>query len=408
MPRILQINTCITQSTGRITQQIGERAIDNGWESFIAFPAREPMTKSRSHLIHIGNKADQYFHALMTRIFDCCGFLSRCATKRLIKQIEEIKPDVIQLHNIHGYYINIPVLFEFLKRSRIPVVWTLHDCWAFTGHCVHYTCVNCMKWKNGCFDCGRKQSYPNSYLFDRSKQNYNAKKKAYANMPNLTIVPVSFWLGRVTSQSILGQYPIHVIQNGIDVNVFRPRPDTIVNVRKRYGLEGKYVVLGVATGWSEEVGMSTFFYLRKHLANNFAIVMVGCTPDILEKLPQDIVGIARTNNVEELAELYSAADILFNGSYQETFGLVTAEALSCGTPVIVYNATACSEIVTNATGYIAEPRSKEQVLEYILTDSNFSMEYRQARSCKCRQYAIEHFDRDKKFQEYVNLYNSLI
>lgn len=136
--------------------------------------------------------------------------------------------------------------------------------------------------------------------------------------------------------------------------------------------------------------------------------MVGCTPDILEKLPQDIVGIARTNNVEELAELYSAADILFNGSYQETFGLVTAEALSCGTPVIVYNATACSEIVTNATGYIAEPRNKEQVLEYILTDSKFSMEYRQARSCKCRQYAIEHFDRDKKYQEYVNLYNSLI
>lgn len=407
MAKLLQINTCITQSTGRIAQQIGEEAMSEGWDSYIAFPAREPITASRSKLIHIGWKADQYFHALMSRIFDCCGFLSRYSTKKLIKQIETIKPDVIQLHNIHGYYLNIPILFKYLKRSGIPVVWTLHDCWAFTGHCVHYTCVNCMKWKTGCYDCPRKKTYPTSFVFDRSKQNYIAKKKAYANMPNLTIVPVSYWLGDVTSQSMLGQYSIHVIQNGIDMNVFRPRTDAIAKVRKQYGLESKYVILGVATGWSEEVGLSTFFRLRKHLPSHFAIVMVGCTQEILKQLPEGIVGISRTNNVDELAEIYSAVDILFNGSYQETFGLVTAEALSCGTPVIVYNATACSEIVTVETGYIAEPKNEEQVLKYIVEDSNLCVELRKSRSQKCRDYALQHFDREKKYQEYIHLYKEV-
>ena len=406
--KLLQINTCITQSTGRIAQQIGEKVIANGWESYIAFPARVPMVESKSHLLHIGSKFDQYFHALMTRIFDCCGFLSRRATKRLIRQIEEIKPNVIQLHNIHGYFINVPILFDYLKKSGIPVVWTLHDCWAFTGHCVHYTCIDCFKWKTGCSYCPRKNSYPNSYVFDRSKQNYKAKKKAYANMPNLTIVPVSYWLGVVTNQSMLGNYPIKVIQNGIDVNVFRPRTDAIEGVREKYGLMDKYVILGVATGWSEEVGLSTFFRIRKKLSSDFAIVMVGCTPEILKQLPEGIVGISRTNNVDELAEIYTAADILFNGSYQETFGLVTAEALSCGTPVIVYNSTACPEIVTSETGYIAEAKDEMQVLKYILEDSSLSADVKEERIAKCRKYALEHFDKEKKYQEYLNLYESII
>lgn len=227
-------------------------------------------------------------------------------------------------------------------------------------------------------------------------------------MPNLTIVPVSYWLGVVTNQSMLGNYPIKVIQNGIDVNVFRPRTDAIEGVREKYGLMDKYVILGVATGWSEEVGLSTFFRLRKKLSSDFAIVMVGCTPEILKQLPEGIVGISRTNNVDELAEIYTAADILFNGSYQETFGLVTAEALSCGTPVIVYNSTACPEIVTSETGYIAEAKDEMQVLKYILEDSSLSADVKEERIAKCRKYALEHFDKEKKYQEYLNLYESII
>lgn len=408
MLKLLQINTCITQSTGRIAQQIGEKAIDEGWESYIACPARAPIVASKSKLIKIGSKADQYFHALMTRVFDCCGFLSKYATRQLIKKIDNIKPNVVQLHNLHGYYLNIPILFDYLKQSGIPVVWTLHDCWAFTGHCVHYTCVECNKWKTGCYACPRKRSYPNSFVFDRSRQNYAMKKKAYSNMPNMTIVPVSFWLGDVTQQSILGTYPIHVIQNGIDVNIFRPRIESAYRIRTKYGLENKYVILGVATGWSEEVGFSTFFRLRNQLSSDFAIIMVGCTSDIIKQLPDGIIGIARTNNVDELADIYSTADILFNGSYQETFGLVTAEALSCGTPAIVYNATACSEIVTEETGYVAEAKNEIQVLKFILYDKELSHEERKKRSKLCREYAIEHFDKEKKYNEYVDLYKQIL
>lgn len=408
MKKLLQINTCITQSTGRIAQQIGERAISDGWESYIAFPARAPKIESKSHLVLIGTKIDQYVHALMTRIFDCCGFLSKRATKRLIHTIDVIKPDVVHLHNIHGYYINVPILFEFLKKKGIPVVWTLHDCWAFTGHCVHFTCVNCYKWKTECHNCPRKNSYPNSFVFDRSRHNYRAKRKAYSNMPNMTIVPVSHWLGDITRQSILGAYPIHVIQNGIDVNVFKPRPNSVEHVRVQYGLQRKYVILGVATGWSEEVGLSAFIYLRKMLPHDFAIVLVGCTPDIQAKLPEGIVGIPRTNNVDELAEIYSAADILFNASYQETFGLVTAEALSCGTPVVVYASTACPEIVTPETGYVAPAKDVNQVLDFIVHDAQLCQGERLSRSNKCREYALSHFDKQNKYNEYMQLYCMII
>lgn len=408
MKRLLQINTCITQSTGRIAQQIGETAISNGWESYIAYPARAQKVESKSHLLVIGNKFDQYFHALMSRAFDCCGFLSQRATKKLVRQIIQIKPDVIHLHNIHGYYLNLPILFDFLRESRIPVVWTIHDCWAFTGHCVHYTCVDCMRWKNECHDCPRKNSYPNSLLFDCSKRNYELKKKAYENIPNLTIVPVSYWLGHEVSQSILGKYPVRVIQNGIDVNVFSPRRNTVEKVRKKYGLCGKYVILGVATGWSDEVGLSTFFRLRKELSDDFAIVMVGCTIEIIRQLPKGVVGVPRTNNVDELAEIYTAADILFNGSYQETFGLVTAEALSCGTPVIVYDSTACSEIVTNETGYIVESRNEQHVLDCLLKDFELREDERLQRSVKCRTYAVSHFDKNEKYKEYLKLYKEVL
>ena len=408
MKKLLQINTCITQSTGRIAQQIGEKAIADGWESYIAFPAREPMVDSKSHLNYIGTKFDQYMHALLSRIFDCCGFLSRRATKKLVKQIDALKPDLIQLHNIHGYYLNIPVLFEYLKKSGIPVVWTLHDCWAFTGHCVHYTCVDCFKWKTGCFDCPRKKSYPISLVFDRSKHNYTAKVKAYADMPNLTIVPVSYWLGDVAGQSMLGKYPIHVIQNGIDVNVFRPRTETVAKVRDQYGLVGKYVILGVATGWSEEVGLSTFFRLRSSLSENFAIVMVGCTQDVLEKLPEGIVGISRTNNVDELAEIYTAADILFNGSYQETFGLVTAEAMACGTPVIVYDSTACPEIVDNDRGRIIPVGDFNKLIAAILSLEALTRTEKELMSASCVDYVKNNLDKNQKYQEYIELYNLLL
>ena len=366
------------------------------------------MAESQSHLLHIGTQADQYLHALAARVFDCCGFLSRRATRKLIRQIEEVKPDVIQLHNLHGYYLNIPLLFDYLKQSGVPVVWTLHDCWAFTGHCVHYTCVNCFKWQTGCFDCPRRKSYPSSFVLDRSKRNYMAKSKAYSGMPDLNIVTVSHWLGDVCASSMLGDYPIRVIQNGVDLDVFRPRTEAVKQIRSKYGLSDKYVILGVATGWSEEVGLSAFGVLREHLSDDFAIVLVGATPEVMRKLPDGIVGIPRVSNIDELAAIYSAADILFNASYQETFGLVTAEAISCGTPAIVYDSTACPEIVTPETGYVAPAKDVNKVLDIIRRDAEISPSDRADRAGRCREYALDHFDVHSRYQQYIDLYKSLL
>ena len=408
MPKVLQINTCLTQSTGRIAQQIGEKAIDEGWESYIAYPARVQETESKSSLIKIGTRLDQYFHALLSRLFDCCGFLSFRATNQLISTIRAIQPDIIHLHNIHGYYLNIPLLFDFFKKAGIPVVWTLHDCWGFTGHCVHYTSANCYKWRTGCYSCPRKKSYPASLLLDRSRHNYELKKRAYSNIRNLTIVPVSFWLGEVVNQSILNKYPIKVIQNGIDINTFSPREERVKDIKQKYNIKGKFIILGVATGWSEEVGLSTFIRLRKELPADYSIVMVGCTPEIRNRLPDGIICIERTNDTEELAAIYTASDVLFNGSYQETFGLVTAEAMACGTPVIVYNSTACPEIVNNERGRIIPVGDFRRLIKAIESMRNLTHDERKQMSKACVEYVRSNLNKDNKYQEYIQLYKSLI
>ena len=409
MPILFQINTCINKSTGRIAQQIGEEVWSHGWGSYIAYSVREPSCTSSSNLLPIGSKWDVYRHAILSRIFDCQGLLSKHSTIQLIKKIRLVNPDIIHLHNLHGYYLNYPMLFSFLKQFGKPVVWTLHDCWAFTGHCVHFTDAACFKWKTGCYDCPKKKAYPSSFVFDRSKLNYKDKILAYGDMHNLTIVPVSHWLGEMAHMSILRQHRIKVIQNGIDIEMFSPRKKLESHVRGKYGLKNKFIVIGVATGWSEEVGLSSFFHLRQRLPiDKYAIIMVGCTPEIMAKIPSGIVGIPRTNSIDELAALYSTADILFNGSYQETFGLVTAESLSCGTPVIVYNSTACPEIVTKDTGYIAEPKNLDQVLNFIIASSEMSKKERSIMSEKCRSYAVEHFDRREKYKEYLNIYEELL
>ena len=394
MPRILQINTCITQSTGRITQQIGERAIDNGWDSFIAFPAHEPMTESRSHLIHIGNKADQYFHALMTRIFDCCGFLSRCATKRLIKQIEEIKPEVIQLHNIHGYYINIPVLFEFLERSRIPVVWTLHDCWAFTGYCTYFTLDCCDRWKKGCSHCPQRKQY--SWFFDRSRMLYERKKQLFSGL-NLTIITPSQWLADLVKQSFLKEYPVKVIHNGIDLSVFRPTPS---DFRERYHIpEDKFVLLGVAFGWGKRKGLDVFVELSRRLdPEKYQIVLVGTDDAVDKNLPENILSIHRTQNQQELAEVYTAADLFVNPTREDNYPTVNMEAIACGTPVVTFDTGGSPESVDEGTGVVVDCDDVDALEQKIIRISHISP----FDTDNCIRKA-KSFDGAARFEEYLNL-----
>ena len=340
--KVLQINTvCGTGSTGRIATDMYDILKENGHECCIAYGRGD--APAGYNTIKIGNKYDIYYHALMNRITDKHGFYSGAATKKFIKQVEEYNPDVIHIHNIHGYYINIEILFNYLKQSNKPVIWTLHDCWSFTGHCAYFTYVGCDKWKLGCYDCPQLDTYPSSKVFDNSKENYQNKRRLFTGVSNLTIVTPSQWLAGLVKESYLGEYPIQVINNGIDLDVFKP---TESDFRKQYGLENKHVILGVANIWDKRKGLDDFIELSKQLDDEKqAIVLVGLSDKQLKTLPKNIIGIKRTNSTKELAEIYTAADVFFNPSKEETFGLVTIEAMACGTPAVVLDKSASPEIV---------------------------------------------------------------
>lgn len=400
MTKLLQINTVVNWgSTGRIAEEIGEMAISQGWDSYIAY-GRKNAT-SHSNLIRVGNIGDVWLHAIQTRLFDNHGLASKKATRRFVEQINEIKPDIVHLHNIHGYYLNYQILFACLARMDVPVVWTLHDCWSFTGHCGHYSRIGCYRWLKGCYDCPQQRECPVSLLKDRSVRNYHDKKVSFTSLRNLTLVPVSQWLANEVGKSFLRDSRIEVIHNGIDTKLFDLR-----NIRKAaLGLEDKFMVLGLASVWYPQKGLDDFIRLRQMLSDDYQIVLVGLHPKQIRTLPKGIVGIARTNSVEELARYYSLADVFFNPSVEETFGLTTVEAMACGTPVIVYNATACSEAVDSNTGFVVEPGNLKDVVEKIFY---IRLVGKDAFSIACRARVLSFYDKQDRFAEYLNLYQELI
>lgn len=402
MRTILQINTVgNTGSTGRIVEEIGQVAIKNGWTSYIGYGRKERVSKSK--LIKIGTDLDIKYHVLMTRLFDRQGLESTRATKRLIGEIVKINPDIIHLHNLHGYYLNIEVLFSFLAKSDIPVVWTLHDCWAFTGHCVHFSFVNCMKWKTECFDCPQLRTYPKSLFFDRSKSNYKLKKKLFTSINNLTIVTVSNWLKNVVQESFLSSCSIKVINNGIDLGIFSGAIKS--DIRQKFNCEGKFVILGVATDWIERKGLYDFFEISKQLSADYQIILVGLTDSQLKKLPREIIGMSKTESIQSLAELYSMVDLFLNLSVEETFGLTTVEALACGTPVIVYDSTACPEVVTPETGIVVKMGDISGLLSSI---EQIRIKGKESFSANCIAHARMLFDKNDRYKDYINLYESIL
>lgn len=348
--KVLQINSvCGIRSTGRICTDLAEVLEQNGHECKIAYGRETVPEKYKKYAVRIGSDKDVKIHALQSRIFDNTGFGSRKATEKFIEWVKKYDPDVIHLHNIHGYYINIEVLFNYLAEADKPVIWTLHDCWAFTGHCAHYSYVRCDKWKNGCNNCPQKKEYPSSLIFDLSKKNWERKKALFTSVKEMTFVTPSRWLGNQVEQSFLNKYPVKVIPNGIDLNVFKPTPS---NFRKEKNLEEKKIILGVASAWSTRKGFNIFIELSKILDDNYKIILVGLSKNQLKRLPKKILGITRTNNVKELAEIYTAADVFLNPSKEETMGLTTIEAMACETPVIVSNYTAVPEVVEKIGGFV--------------------------------------------------------
>jgi putative colanic acid biosynthesis glycosyltransferase len=403
MIKLLQI--CVegnVGSTGTIAESIGEMAIEKGWESYIAH-GRWPRP-SKSQTFRIESDLGVMLHGLETRLFDRHGLGSRHATKSLINKIKKIDPDVIHLHHIHGYYINIEILFDYLSSANKPVIWTQHDCWSFTGHCAFFDFVGCEKWKTECFKCPQKRAYPKSLFLDRSKENYSLKKKLFTSVPGMVIVSVSKWLDNLVSESFFKRSKHIVIYNGVDVNIFKPQ-EVNETIRSKYNLIGKHIMLGVASTWEPRKGLKDYISLSKLLGEDEIIILIGLSQKQINDLPENIIGLSRTENKQELVDLYNISDVYINLSVEETFGLTTAEALACGTPVIVYNSTACPELVDTNTGMVI---AKNDIYSVYNAVSKILENGKSSYSDKCRQRVIDNFDEKKKYTKYLETYESLI
>lgn len=398
--KILQINSvCGYGSTGRIATDIYKILEEKGHECLIAY-GRGTAPKGINS-IKIGTNFDNYMHVTKTRLLDKHGFGSTKVTKEFIKKAKEYDPDVIHLHNIHGYYINIELLFNYLKEANKPVVWTLHDCWTFTGHCAYFDYIGCDKWKVGCDRCSERNAYPRSLFIDNSKYNYERKEGLFTGIKNMTIVTPSKWLAGLVKQSFFSKYDVKVINNGIDLDVFKP---TKSDFRKKYNLEKKFIILGVASMWDERKGLKYFLELSKCIDSNYKVVLVGLNDKQLNQLPQNIIGIKRTNSVEELAEIYSVADVFVNMSSEETFGLVTAEAMACGTPAVSINSTANPELLTDSCGFVSKKNDIRDMYNYICeVKSKGKIKYQ----ISCINHVKQCFDKKVKYMEYLSLFESL-
>lgn len=394
--KVLQINSvCGIGSTGRIATDIHNILIEQGHESFIAYGRDLPKNCDTS--IKIGSKLDNYKHVALTRIFDKHGFGSKKATQKFIEKVKELNPDIIHLHNIHGYYINIEVLFDYLKKADKPVVWTLHDCWSFTGHCAYFDYVGCDKWKTGCYDCPEKNYYPASMIIDNSKDNYIKKKELFTGIKNLIIVTPSKWLAGLVKQSYLREYPVEVINNGIDLDVFKP---TQSDFRERFNLEDKFIILGVASTWDRRKGFKYFIELSKKIKNDEAIVLVGLSEKQRKDLPKNIIGITRTSNVKELAEIYTAADVFLNPTLEDNFPTTNLEALACGTPIITFNTGGSPESIEDITTNIVDKGNVDGLLKSIQKAKDNKIYFQE----KLIERAKLKYDKEKNFLKYINLY----
>ena len=415
MGKLLYISGSVNfGAPGRIVEQLGLLAQQHGYEVLVAHSTRNENPTQLPHFA-MTTKCDEVMHAIGAKFLDLHGLLSTAQTRELVERIKDYQPDIIHLHNIHGYFCNFKVLFEYLDSVDTPVVWTLHDCWPFTGRCFHFVGVDCYKWKTGCYDCKAEPGYTVSKYYDRSKELYALKKRLFSSVKNLTLVPVSDWQAAFLKDSFLKDCNVHTIHNGVDIAKFRPMHGN--RLRDKHKLDGKFVILGVASPWNTRKGLDDFLRLRTMLLDEFAIVMVGLTPKQIEKLPDGIIGIARTESQQELAEYYSMADVFVNLTYLDTFPTTNLEALACGTPVVTYRTggspeaicdTACEKVKKAGaeyypTGMVVEQGDVEGMIRCVR-----ELKSRPISAAVCRQRAVKHFDKDKCFEEYIRLYKSLI
>lgn len=392
--RILQINAVCYGSTGRIMFQLADALKQEGHE--VLCTAGFTWKKcDRDDFFITSDIVEKTAHTYLARLTGRTGGFSAHATKKLLKRMDAFSPDLIHIHNIHGWFLNLPMFFDYIRKRNIPVVWTLHDCWSFTGHCPHFQGIGCEKWKTGCHHCPLHRYYPSTW-FDCSKVMYAAKKKWFSGVAQLTVVTPSRWLADCVKESYLGNYPVQVIPNGIPLDVFYPRPD--VETKKE-----TYSVLGVAYAWDEKKGLDVFCQLRERLGKEYEIVLVGTDDAVDRQLPEGIVSVHRTQSREELAQLYSAADVFVNPTREDNLPTVNMEALACGTPVITFETGGSPEIPDESCGIVVPKNdvdALERVIRRVCTEKSLSRE-------RCLERAKD-FDEKNCIRQYLELYGSMV
>ena len=386
--KVLMINVvCGIRSTGRICTDLAAALEAQGHEVKIAYGRENVPSSYEKYAVRIGSDVDVKLHGLRARLSDGCGYGSIHATRRFLEWVRKYDPDVIHLHNIHGYYINVKLLFDYLRTCKKKIIWTLHDCWAFTGHAAYCEAAGCERWIAGCYDCPKLGDYPSSFI-DRSAINWKKKREIFTEIPNLSIVTPSCWLSNLVKKSFLSDYPVKVVYNGINTEIFHP---TKSDVKERLGLSEKRIALGVAALWEERKGLKDFEKLAECLDDSYQIVLVGLSKAQIKMLPDGIVGIVRTNSPQELAELYSAADVFINPTYEDNYPTTNLEAIACGTPVITY-ASGGSPEGASLFGCAVEKGDVDALVEQIKNST---------------QFVKQNYDlsSERTIQEYLRLYS---
>jgi putative colanic acid biosynthesis glycosyltransferase len=401
--KILQINsTANLGSTGRIAEQIGEMVIKEGWQSIIAYG--RAYNKSKSLLYKIGTNLDINIHGLQSLLLGKhgYGFASYRASIDLIKFIEIEKPSIVHIHNLHGYYINYKILFDALIKLQIKIIWTFHDCWPITGHCTYFSDINCQKWKTKCRDCPKITNYPKSLIFDNSSFDFEIKKAIFGCYP-ISIVTVSKWLKGLVQESYLKNQKVISISNGVDSSKFKIKPKNCV-LADKYNINGKNVLVAASTSWAKQKGFEDYLKLASLLNEDVIIILIGLPLNLQKKLPQNIIGINRTESIDELVDWYNIADIVLNLSIQESFGLTSVEGFMCGKPTIVYNATASPELIVDSVMgeiiNIGDLFGVNNAIKNLLKVKDNSE--------NIRQLAIDNYDSIKQNKKYIDLYKEIL
>lgn len=398
--KTVQINSvCQYGSTGKIAVDISRGLTEDGVENYIFYGVGDSTYKKG---IKFGSNLNVTSHQIKTRLLGKHGFYSKHATKELIEKLRGLRPDLIHLHNLHGHYLNVELLFEFLKEINKPVIWTLHDCWSFTGHCSHFDYIGCLKWKTHCFSCPQLREYPKSLIFDRSKESFFDKKRLFSSLENMTIVTPSKWLKGLVEESFLKHYPVVVINGGIELDIFKPIKS---DFRQKHNIEDKFILLAVANYWTEKKGYHHILNLSNMIGEDEVIVIVGVSEEQRKDLPYNIIGITKTYSLENLVEIYSAADVCVNPTLEETLSLINIESLACATPVITFNTGGSPETIDEETGIVVK---RDDLMAMVDAKNKIKALGKDHYKSNCIKRAQTHFNKQDMYDNYKRLYSEML